>query len=66
MEIKFYSTHCPKCNVLKQKMQKKNVSFVEINDIDIIISKGFSSVPMLEVDDKVMGFVEANNFVNSL
>jgi glutaredoxin len=66
MEVTFYSTHCPKCNVLKTKLNAKQISFNEINDANVMIAKGFSSVPMLEIDGKLLGFVEANNFLKTL
>lgn len=65
MQIILYSTNCPKCNVLKQKLTKKNIMFEEVNDIELIISKGFSAVPMLEIDGKSLNFVDANSLVNT-
>ena len=64
MRVVLYSNHCPKCNVLTQKLKNAGINFDEINDIDIMISKGFMSMPMLEVDDKVMNFIEANTWIN--
>jgi hypothetical protein len=39
--------------------------FEEVNDIELIISKGFSAVPMLEIDGKSLNFVDANSLVNT-
>lgn len=65
MEVKLYSTHCPKCNVLTKKLQNKNIPFEEITDIDIIISKGYLTVPLLEVDGHIMNFNEANDWIST-
>jgi glutaredoxin-related protein len=66
MRVIFYSTHCPKCNVLKKKLDQKNVAYEEVNDVDVMTQKGFMQAPMLEVDDKVMNFSEATNWINTL
>ena len=66
MRVIFYSTHCPKCNVLKKKLEQKNVAYEEVNDVDVMTQKGFMQAPMLEVDDKVMNFSEATNWINTL
>jgi glutaredoxin len=62
--VKFYSTHCPKCKILEKKLQDNNIDYEEINDENEMIAKGFMSVPMLEVNGKVMGFAEAIKWVN--
>lgn len=54
------------CNVLEKKLIQKNITFEEINDVDIMKSKGILSVPVLEVDGNVMNFKEAVNWVNTL
>ncbi len=66
MSVILYTTHCAKCNILQQKLTKKHVSYDEITDIEVIKGKGIQSVPMLEVDNKMMSFIEANSWVNSL
>ena len=58
-----YSTGCPKCNVLEQKLKQKNVDYIIINDINIMTDKGFDFLPMLEVDGKTMGFKEAVKWI---
>ena len=65
MEVILYSTHCPRCNVIEQKLKSKNVNFTEVNDVDEIEQKGFKQVPMLEVDGEIMDFVAANKWVNN-
>lgn len=62
-----YTTeHCPRCKVLKMKLQAKNIAYVEISDVDVMTAKGIKSVPVLEVDDKLMGLDEANKFIKTL
>ena len=64
MNIILYSTGCPKCNVLKKKLTEKNIEYTENNDIYAMTSLGIDQVPVLSVDGKLMGFVEANKWVN--
>lgn len=59
MAIIYTQEGCPKCNVLKKKMDSKNIKYVECNDIDVLTSKGIEFTPMLEVNDIMMGYVDA-------
>lgn len=62
--IILYSTGCPKCNILKNKLNSKGVNFILIEDVDTMIKKGFDLMPVLEVNGKIMDFAEANQWVN--
>ena len=64
--ITLYSTHCPKCNILKAKMDQKGIVYDMIEDVDIMMSKNFMSLPMLEVDGNVMDFGAAVKWVNGV
>lgn len=64
MDVILYSNHCPQCKILERKLHDKNIDFTEINDVDLMISKGFMSMPMLEVDGNVMKFKDALNWIN--
>ena len=64
MKVVLYSTHCPKCTVLEAKLKNKNIRFEEVNDENLMIEKGFMSVPVLEVDGKIMNFKVANDWIN--
>ena len=64
MKVTLYSTGCPKCKILTQKLNDKNVEFNVVNDVDLMISKGFTNMPMLEVDGNVMNFMNAAKWIN--
>lgn len=64
MNVTLYTTHCPKCKVLEKKLNSKNINYNEVTDTDIMISKGFTSTPIFEVDGTIMDFSEANKWVN--
>ena len=62
--VKLYSTHCPKCIMLESKLKQKKVDYEVITSEDAIRATGFSSVPLLEADGKIMEFGEAVAWVN--
>ena len=64
MKVTLYSTHCPKCVVLEKKLTEKHIDYDIVSDEDLIIEKGFMSVPMLEVDVEVYDFSKAVKWVN--
>ena len=58
-KVILYEHGCPKCKILKMKLDQKGVEYDTVNDIETMKSKGFQEAPKLEVDDVVMGFKEA-------
>lgn len=64
MEIILYSTGCPKCVVLKNKLKEKNINFIENNDTDEMIKLGFLELPILCIDGKIYNFIQAIKWVN--
>lgn len=63
MNVVLYSTHCPKCNVLELKLKKKGIDFEENNNVDLMIQKGFTTAPLLEVDGVIYNFKEAVEWI---
>lgn len=66
MNVILYSTGCPKCNVLKKKLDKAKVDYSVVSDKEAILKTGFTTVPVLQVDDKFLEFKEANEYLNTL
>lgn len=64
MNIILYSTGCPKCHILETKLKQHNLSYTIIDDIDIMQSKGFMTVPVLEVNNIIMDFTTAIKWIN--
>ena len=64
--MKLYSNDCPKCKILESKMNEKGVKYEKISDIEEIRKTGFSSVPLLQNDDKILNFMEAVNLINQM
>lgn len=59
MDVILYSTNCPKCKVLEKKLDSTGINYKIVTDEDLMIGKGFTSAPMLEVDGLLMDFGNA-------
>lgn len=59
MEVKLYSTNCPRCKVLEKKMEKASIDYVKNTDVEEMLSKGIMSAPYLEVNGELMDFNES-------
>lgn len=66
MEVVLYSNHCPQCRYLELLLKDKNIHYSEVNDIEIMQSKGFMSMPMLEIDTEVMNFQKALQWIKTI
>ena len=65
MKVILYTTHCPRCEVLKTKLEQKNISYKEETDVGKMLEMGIMSVPMLSVNGaSVMNFTDAIKWVN--
>lgn len=66
MKVVLYSNDCPRCKILKQKLDAKQVKYEIVSDIDIMTKKGFMMLPMLDVNGEIMEFGKAIEWVNKL
>jgi hypothetical protein len=51
--------------VLEKKLKEKNIEYVEINDINEMSKLGFTSVPVLKVNDEYLMAQEAMSYINN-
>ena len=61
-----YTTDCPKCRLLKKKLDQKKVKYNEVTDVQEMISKGFKSVPILEIDGENFSYEEAVAYLDKV
>ena len=66
----YISDKCPKCNILKIKLNNKGIKYQEKiaskEEIDDILkTTNIMSLPILKIDDKYLDFTQANNWVNN-
>ena len=64
MSVILYSTDCPKCNVLKKKLDEKGVDYTVNNDVDEMVALGMMEVPTLSVDGELLSFAQAVAWAN--
>ena len=62
-----FTTGCPKCRILEEKMTKKGLQFEKCTNPKEMQDLGIISVPMLKCPDGTMlGYFDAVKLVNSL
>lgn len=64
-EITLYTTNCPRCTVLEQKLKTSGLSYTVENDTNKMIALGLKSAPALSVDGKLMDFPTAFNWLEN-
>lgn len=64
--ITLYSTGCPRCVILEAALKAKNIEYTKVSDEDEIIAKGFTSIPMMDVDGNIMDYPSAYNYVRGI
>lgn len=64
-KVILYEHGCPRCKVLKMKLDQKGIEYETVNDVEIMKTKGFNEAPKLEVGDVVYGFKEAVDWITN-
>ena len=64
MAITLYTTNCPRCTVLKKKLDMKGLSYGLVSDVNVMIDMGIRSAPVLMVNGELMDFSKAIEWVN--
>lgn len=62
-EIILYEHGCPRCKVLKMKLDQKGIKYENVTDVEVMKSKGFQEAPKLEVDGVIMDFKTAVEWI---
>ena len=58
-----FSNGCPRCKVLKQKLDDKQIKYTINADCDELLKNGLQTAPVLKVDDNYYQFGEAVKFI---
>jgi glutaredoxin len=58
-----HTNNCPKCKILKSKLDEREIVYTINTDVILMQLKGFTSAPMLEVNEKTMNYLEAVNWI---
>lgn len=59
-----YSTGCPKCKVLIRKLEAKGIEYFENTNVEEMLSLGMKSAPHLMVNDEILDFNKAIDWIN--
>ena len=59
MSVILYSNGCPKCKILKQRLDEKKIAYLESNDTSFLEENKILSFPALAVDNKIYKFYNA-------
>lgn len=65
-EMILYTTGCPKCHILTQKLDAKKMKYTICDDIEEMKRRGFASVPVLQIGQNTLTFGEAVTWLNSI
>lgn len=60
-----YSTGCPKCGILKKKLDERGMQYQENTAVEEMLSLGITSAPVLCVDGQMMDFANAVKWINN-
>ena len=61
-----YTTHCPRCTILADKLKEKNVRYTEFTDKNKMLEMGMDMMPVLQIGNKQYGFKEAMKIVGGM
>lgn len=64
--IVLFSSGCPKCKVLKQKLDDRKIEYEVSEDFDELIEQNLQTVPVLKINGEYYQFGEAIKVVNEL
>lgn len=63
--IKVYTTeHCPQCKLLTSMLDQSGLPYETCTDTDEMLRLGISSIPVMQVDDKMFRLQEALKYLN--
>jgi glutaredoxin len=62
-KVILYEHGCPRCKVLKMKLDQKKINYENVSDVEVMKEKGFTEAPKLEVNGVVMNFKEAVEWI---
>lgn len=63
--VTLYSTDCPRCKVLEKKLEQRGIGYVKNMSVDEMLALGMTQAPMLKVDDDLLDFAKANEWLNN-
>lgn len=59
MAITLYSNGCPKCKILKERLDEKGIKYKESSDTNFLEQNKILAFPALSIDGKILKFYQA-------
>ena len=60
----FYTTGCPKCAILKKKLDAAQIPYETNDDVNEMQAQGMTEAPALSVDGELLNFGDSVRWVN--
>ena len=54
--VVLYTTGCPRCKILKKKLDEAGIEYTENNNVDEMLSLGINEVPVLKVNGELLNY----------
>lgn len=64
--IILYSTNCPKCKILKEKLNDKHITYTIHDSVQEMLDLGITNVPVLSIDGNLLDFSAAVRWVKQV
>ena len=64
--VTLFTNNTSDCITLENALKEKSIPYEKNVDITLMKEKGFLSLPMLEVDDKILKFNEAMKYIEDI
>lgn len=61
-----YTIGCANCKILEMKLDAKNIKYDICEDVGVMINMGINKVPVLEIDNRLLEYKEAVDYINTL
>lgn len=65
-DIVLFSNGCPRCKILKQKLDDKQIKYSISDDFDEVMDQGLQTAPVLKVNNKYYQFGDAVRLIGDL
>ena len=64
--IVLFSNGCPRCKVLKQKLDDKQINYTISDNFDEVMDQGLQTAPILKVNNEYYQFGDAVKLIGEL
>lgn len=64
MKAILYSTHCPCCAALEERLRQAEIEYTVVSDTEQILALGITHVPVLEINGQQMNYPTAIRWLN--